>query len=126
MREDGWISAAPAILIALAVLLGPGLAVLAPLRMGLVARVAVAGPISIVAIGVAGIVFGPFDVTFAVWQPALVALVAAGLVWLARRRLVAPPRDASPAWPLTTAWAVSAVVIGVVAFAAVPSPNLVS
>ena len=126
MAEVGWISAAPAILIALALLLGPGLAVLAPLRMGLVARVALAGPISIVTIGVAGMVFGPIGVTFAVWQPAVLALAAAGLVWLARRRLVAPPRDTAPPWPLAIAWAVSAVAIGVVAFAAVPSPNLVS
>lgn len=126
MAEVGWISAAPALLVAMAILWGPGLLVLAPLRMGVVARAALAGPISMVAIAGAGIVFGTFRAGFAVWQPALLAAAAGGLVWLARRRLVPPPRDASPMWAAGAAWAVSAVVIGIVAFAAVPSPSLVS
>ena len=126
MTEVGWVSAAPAILVALALLLGPGWAVLAPLRMGLVARAALAGPISVVAIGLSGILFGQFGIAFALWQPVVMTVVAAGVVWLVRSRIVAPPRDVAPVWPSIIAWVVWAAVIGVVAFAAVPGPGLVS
>lgn len=126
MTDVGWLAAVPATAVAIALLLGPGLIVLAPLRMGLVARVALAGPISVVVTGLSAIVFGAVGIRFSVWQPALVTLVAAAVLWLVRRRVVAPPRDARPAWIVLLAWAGASVVIGVVAFAAVPSPGLVS
>ena len=119
MAVVGWISAAPAILVALVLLLGPGLVVLAPLRMGIVARMALAGPLSMVAIGAAGIVFAPLGLAFAVWQPVVLSLAGTLLVLLLRRRLATPPVVAVALWPTVVTWLASALVIGLIAFALV-------
>ncbi len=125
MAVVGWSSAAPAILVALVLLLGPGLVVLAPMRMGIIARMALAGPFSIVVIGAAGIVFAPLGLAFAVWQPVVLSLAGALLVLLMRRRLAAPPAVAVALWPTVLTWLASALVIGLIAFISV-SPELVS
>ena len=122
MAVVGWISAAPAILVALVLLLGPGLAGPRALTHGLLARVALAGPISIVSIGAAGVVFAPFGLAFAVWQPAVLSL--------GRGPCSCCFCDAGWHRPLRSPWrcgrssspgVASAFVIGRVAFAAVPS-----
>lgn len=125
MIDVGWWEAAPAIIAAMLLLLVPGLVALAPLRMGVVGRVALAGPVSVVAIGGAGIVFSTVGVTFAAWQPVLLAGVAGVGLLLVRRRRVPVPGGGDPRW-LALSWLVSAALIAVVAFAAVPSPALVS
>lgn len=123
-----WAGALPAILVALLVLLVPGLVVTAPLRLGIVPRTALAGATSVALIGVAGVVFGLARLPFSVWQPLLLAVVGAAAVWLLRRRLGGMPvqRAGLPAGWLVLAWVAASATIAVVAFAAVPSPDRIS
>ncbi|WP_109209932.1 MULTISPECIES: DUF6541 family protein [Microbacterium] len=125
MSDAAWWEAAPAILVACAVLLAPGLVVLAPVRMGIVARIALSGMISVVLIGGAGIVFAPTGAAFGLWQPLLMAVAGGVAVFLARRSAPRVPGDGR-AWGLAASWAGGTAIIGVVAFASVPSPELVS
>jgi hypothetical protein len=120
-----WWAAAPTILAALVVVVLPGLIALAPIRMGVLARAALAGPASVVSIGVAGIAAPLVGLPFAAWQPFLLAAVVAGAVWVLPRRGLMVPGSAATA-PLVVSWLVSAVIIAVVAFASMPTPSLVS
>lgn len=123
-----WPEAVPAFVAAVVAVLVPGVVVAAPLRMGLIARAAVAGIAGIAATGIAGAVFGYADIPYAAWQPFAVAIPVGAAVWLVdRRRTRAAPAPELPRWRwILVTWAVSAVVIGVVAFGAVPSPDRVS
>ncbi|MFK4836160.1 DUF6541 family protein [Microbacterium sp. ZW T2_14] len=126
MTGLSWLAVLPAFLMAVIVLVVPGLIVLAQLRLGVAAKAALAGAVSVVAIGVAGMVFSALDLPFAMWQPLVVAVVAAAGVTLVRRS--APtlgPRGWSLA-PLGGVWALAIIVIGLVAFIAVQNPALVS
>ncbi|MDL5352586.1 DUF6541 family protein [Microbacterium sp. zg-YB36] len=126
MTDLGWLAAGVPLLAAVAVLLVPGLVTLAPLRMGPMARGALAGPLSLVAIGIAGIVCGAADLAFAPWQPLLVAALGCLVAWGARRSGIRLPLRPGKAWPLVVTWLLSAGVIAAVAFAAVPRPDAVS
>ncbi|MFC8681032.1 DUF6541 family protein [Microbacterium ureisolvens] len=125
MTDLSWWEAAPALLAAIAMVLVPGAIALSPLRMGLLARAAMAGPLSVVSIGVAGVTVSAVGIPFAAWQPILVAVIMGVLVWLAPRRGISVPGRVTPL-PLVAGWLGSAVLIAVVAFAATPSPALVS
>ncbi|MFG6502788.1 DUF6541 family protein [Microbacterium sp. P05] len=123
-----WWAAAPAVAAAVGMLLLPGAIVVLPLRMGLVARAAVSGLTSIALIGFAGILFALGGIGFAAWQPFVLALAAGGLVAVIdrrRTRLAGPAEQSRWRWILLT-WAVTAVLIGVVAFSGVASPDRVS
>jgi hypothetical protein len=121
-----WLAALPAFVAALLALVIPGLIVLAPLRLGVATKAALAGVVSVAAIGVAGVVFSAIDLPFAIWQPVAVAAVAGGALWLTRRCAPARARRKSSLLLLGVAWALSSIVIGIVAFSAVPGPELVS
>jgi len=122
----GWIAAGAPLAVAVAVLIAPGALALLPLRMGWTARAALAGPLSVVLIGVAGIVAGALGVPFSIWPVLLVAAAVALVAWFARRSGLRLPRERGRVWPLALTWALSAAVIAVVSFAAVPSPDAVS
>ncbi|MFF2633882.1 DUF6541 family protein [Microbacterium sp. NPDC058021] len=124
--DIGWPAAGAPLLAALAVLIVPGLIALAPVRMGLVARVALAGPASIVAIGVGGVVGGLLGVPFAPWLVLAVAAVGSALAWFARRSGIRLPTADGRVWAVLASWAAAAALIAVVAFAAVPGPDAVS
>lgn len=125
MIDLTWWAAVPAILAALIVLLLPGLIALAPFRMGLLARAALAAPISVVAIGGAGITASLVGVPFAFWQPVLLAAVLGGVLSALPRSSIRVPGPVA-AVPVALSWLISAVIIAGVAFASTPSASLVS
>jgi hypothetical protein len=124
----GWGAVVPVMLCAVAMLLGPGLIATAPLRVGLVARAALAATSSIASIGIAGVVFGSVGLPFAPWQVLITAVLAGALVWLARRRMsgVVTTRERVRWWWLAAGWIVASAVIAVVAFREVGSPEQIS
>jgi hypothetical protein len=124
----GWGAAVPAILCAVAVLLVPGLVATAPLRVGLVARVALSATSSIAFVGIAGVLFGAAGWPFAPWQVLVPAVLACLLVGLARRRLngLVTARERVGWWWLAAGWLVASVLIAVVAFRGVGSPEQIS
>ncbi|MCR2793759.1 hypothetical protein NQ156_11855 [Microbacterium sp. zg.Y625] len=126
MTDLGWITAGAPLAVAAALLVVPGALALAPLRMGWTARAALAGPLSVMVIGVAGIVAAGLGLSFSIWPVLAVAAVLALCAWLARRGGLQLPREPGRVWPLVLTWVLAAAVIAVVAFAAVPSPTAVS
>lgn len=123
-----WLSAAAPVGAAIAIILIPGLIALAPLRMGLSARVAIAAVVGIAALGTAEIVFGLVGVGWSAWQPVVPALLLGAAALLVRRRwprLQVPPDRVRPGW-VVLGWVGAAVMIGVVAFAVVPTPDRIS
>jgi hypothetical protein len=127
VTDDGWISALPALLAAAAMLLLPGLLAVVPLRLGLIARTAVAGAVSVASVGLAGVIFALIGIPFAGWQPFAVSAPLLVVCWLVARRAPLPlaPR-VNPAAKTLASWALAAAVIGVVAFLAVPRPALIA
>ncbi|MTE22734.1 DUF6541 family protein [Microbacterium sp. ZXX196] len=123
-----WVGSVPAFAAAAVVLLGPGLIALAPLRMGILARVSVAGLVSVVCLGGAATVAGALGIAFAAWYALAPALVGLAAAWLIRR--ASPARVVSPltAPPLAIAgaWLAGAAVIAVVALAGVAGPERIS
>lgn len=123
-----WLTAAAPVGAALAIILIPGLIALAPLRMGLAARAAVAAVVGIAAVGIAEIVFGLVGLGWSAWQPLVPALLLGAAALLVRKRwprLQLPPDRVRPGW-VVLGWAGAAVMIGVVAFALVPTPDRIS
>ncbi|KAF2419969.1 DUF6541 family protein [Microbacterium sp. B35-30] len=118
-----WWAAAPAMLVSAAILLVPGLIATAPLRLAWVARIALSSAISIACIGIAGVAFSLFGVFFAAWQVVLVALVLGVVAWLIRGWVPDAPRERVRWWWLASAWVLSALLIAVVAFWGVASPE---
>lgn len=125
MTDLGWWEAAPSLLAAIAFVLVPGVIAGSPLRMGVLARAATAAPLSILAIGVAGVVASAIGLRFAAWQPVLVSVIIGAVVWLIPRHGVSVPGRVAPL-PLVASWLAASTLIAVVAFAATPSPALVS
>lgn len=123
-----WWHAAPAILVAGAVVVGPGLIATAPLRAGLLARVALAGLVGVASTGVAAAVFGAAGLSFQPWQTLVVALLVAGVAFGVRR--LAPHLVVSNvrlrALPVAGAWIAGAAAIALVAFWGVPDPDRIS
>lgn len=123
-----WAGAVPAIVAAVAVLLVPGAVALAPLRLGVIARIALGATVSIGLIGVSGVLSGLVGIPIALWQPLVLAVASAGLAFLVRR--FAPqlrlPREHVRWWWLVASAVASAAVIAVVAFASVPDPGRIS
>lgn len=123
-----WIVAAPALASAFLAVLAPGLIATAPLRMGAVARVAVASLASMCCAGVAAAVFGALGARFHVVQVLAVALagLAASLVLRRARPGLVITGAAIPPRALAAAWALATAIVGVVAFAGVPDPARIS
>ncbi|GAB3144750.1 hypothetical protein GCM10027058_00080 [Microbacterium neimengense] len=127
MTMSTWWAIVPAAAAALLVLLGPGAMVLAPLRLPRVMRVALAGPTSVFLLGVAGIVFAAVGVPYGAWQPFALAVPVALLVFLLRTRAPRAQREALRInGAVVATWAAAAALMGVVSFAAVSSPDLIS
>lgn len=123
-----WWAAAPAIVGALLLLLGPGLVATAPLRLGIMARLALSGVLAVGSMGVAGVVDGLLDVPYSPWHVLVPALGAAGLAMIARRTLpgLALPRERAPMWALLAMLAGATAVSMVVAFWNVAVPDQIS
>ncbi|WOF24176.1 hypothetical protein N8K70_05765 [Microbacterium betulae] len=123
-----WLAALPAILSACLAVVVPGLLATAPLRMGAVARVAVSGLVGVCCAGLAGVVFGAAGLPFHLTQVLAVALAGLLVSAAVRRRrpalVVTGARTDRRA--LAVVWALSAIVIVVVAFAGVPDPSRIS
>ena len=77
-----WFGFLVPLLIALCLVLLPGLLVTAPLRIPLLARFAAAGPVTIGIVSLAGILAEPLGVPFSIWPVAAVTLLVAGALWL--------------------------------------------
>ncbi|WP_019179498.1 DUF6541 family protein [Microbacterium yannicii] len=124
-----WALAAGVTLAATALILLPGLLATAPLRLPLFARVALSGAFTVAFVGIAGIVAGALGLPLASWQLLLLAAMTGTGLWLIRRRRPAPllvhDRSVNPAWLMLT-WFAASIVIAVVAFGAVPSPERIS
>lgn len=119
-----WLPALPAVLVAIAVLLLPGLVATAPLRVGIAARLALSGSASVAFIGLAGVVFGMLRIPFAIWQPVFLALLVLALTLALRARsALRLPRERVRWWALALTWLAASVLIALVAFAFVPSPE---
>lgn len=128
MLDVAWWSALPAIFVAAGVLLVPGFIATWSLPVGLTARVALAGPVGVAAIGLSGIWAGMLGWDFGIWQPAVTSLAIGLVAHVVARRLGPrrPFRERRLAVGYALSVAAAAVLIGVVAFAAVPVPSLVS
>jgi len=123
-----WLPVVPVVVGALAVVLIPGIAATLPVRMGLLSRVALAGPIGVTAIGVAGIVSQPLHLPFSAVSPIIVALVVAIVLFVTTRLLPGirvRPDGVRVVW-LLPVWIVTALAVAVIAFWQVPSPDLFS
>lgn len=127
-----WVAAAGAGVVAAAVVLLPGLAVTVSLRLRGLAALALAGPVGFALIGLSGVLFGVARVRFGWWAPLVVTALVVAVV-LGCRTLVERRHGRLPGWdswrslpPVALAVVVSAVAIGVLAFAAVPSPERIS
>ncbi|WP_314732521.1 DUF6541 family protein [Microbacterium sp. Marseille-Q6965] len=123
-----WIAAVPAILVAVALVVVPGLAATAPLRLGVLARFALAGPASVCVMGLAAVVFGAAGLPYRAWQLLPVVALAAAVAFALRRHMrpVAAPLRRGALWALGGAWALSALAAAVVAFWRVPDPDRIS
>ena len=123
-----WISVPSLTAIAIAVLLVPGLIATNGFRGGFVARVAMSAAAGVASLGVAGIAFSSVGVPFAPWQPLIPATILGILVWALRRRKPDEPPTISLVFPagLVSSWVIAVIVVAVVAFAAVPSPERIS
>ncbi|WP_322412172.1 DUF6541 family protein [Microbacterium invictum] len=107
-------------------LLLPGLIGLAPLRGGMVPRVALAGPLSVLLIGIAGVIGSVVGLPFMAWHPFILAAVVAIGVLLFRRSGGPPPSRTRRRTALVLTWLAASALIAAVAFAGTPSPALVS
>ncbi|MEZ3160045.1 DUF6541 family protein [Microbacterium sp. BWT-B31] len=124
-----WLGALPAVVVAMAILLAPGLIATAPLRVGPVPRVALSAALSVACIGIAGAAFGLVGIGFSPWQIVVPAVVVGAVLLLVRGRLPRPAARAGAdrgAWWLVPAWVAASVIVAVVAFWHVPSPELFS
>ncbi|GAA1956179.1 DUF6541 family protein [Microbacterium aquimaris] len=129
MVDAAWWSALPAVLVAVAVILVPGFIGTWGLPVGVTARVALAGPFGVVAISAAGAWSMMLGVNFALWQPAVTAVLIGLLVYLLAHRVspIRASRSEVPGWTVYALSIIAAtVLIGTVAFIAVPGPESVS
>ena len=124
--SDLWWAALPAVLVSCAVLLIPGLVVTAPLRLAFMVRLALSAAVSVACIGIAGVVFAVVGLPFAAWQVLVVAALLAVASWWGRAR-VPPVHPVRPErlgwWWLAGSLAASGLLIAVVAFWGVGSPE---
>ena len=114
------------LLTAAAVLIVPGFIAIAPLRLRILAHLALAGPTSLALIGVTGIFGGLLHIRFFWWQPFIPSLIVATAVLCIitlRERNRHVPQSVLPEHKLTwqpflqvVAWAVSAAAFAVVFF----------
>lgn len=123
-----WFDLGLAVAAGLVSLLTPGLIVLAPVRLTVVPRLAVAGIAGIGSAGLAAIVFGAVGLAWSPWQPLVPAIFGAALVAAFTRRTV---RTAVPSVSWRDAGlAVALVAVGVVAAATLfwmlPGPDRLS
>jgi hypothetical protein len=124
VQEWGW--GLVVTVVAVLILLVPGLVVTFPLRLGIVARAAAAGIASVVAIGAAGVAGGFLGVPWEPWHPLVPAVIGAGLV-----KILAPASTGSlerEPWRagVVVTWGLSAVALVLVTFSSVPDPWQVS
>lgn len=124
-----WLSAGPAIAVALAAVILPGAVVGWLLHLRSVALLALAGPLSVAIGGASAVLASALSVPFTVAAPlALTALLALG-AWLIARRDPVAAEPPGPRWvPLAALAAVAAATVGIafVAFGGVGSPGLLS
>lgn len=127
MSLAAWSAEVPAILVAFAVIVVPGLVATAPLRIGLVSRLALSGSAGVFSLGVSGVVGGILGIPFAPWQPCVIALLGGAAAWAASLRwpLVLPP-DGGRRWAPIVSIMAATLVITIVGFAFVQTPDLVS
>ena len=101
-----WLGALPALVIAVAVLFGPGLAIGAALRLRGLALWALAPVVSVAVVAGLALVYGFVRVPWAAWSILAGVAVVVGLAWLAR--LLLGPRPALPVRDARGTWLVTA------------------
>lgn len=126
---NGWLAAAPGVLLAAAVLFGPGLAIGAAAALRGFALVALAPALTFGAVGLLALAFG---IVGQPWRPptaALAVAAVASLIW-AVRRIGRPPARAAqatgPRWVLLGGLAVAAVVLAALIGRAFGEPDAIS
>lgn len=129
-----WLTFLVPVAIAVIVALLPGLAVLAPTRAPWLAKAALAGPISLAIIGAAGVFAALLHISFGLIPVAATTVLLTLGIWTLERfhRPSARPsqwmrasgRRLTTAWPTIAAWAAASIVIALVTFALVASPEL--
>lgn len=82
-----WLSVVPAVAVACIAIVGPGLLMTAPLRFGLVARLAISALAGVFATGVAAMIFGALGMAFSFWQVLIIAVLGLALAWSVRRAI---------------------------------------
>ena len=101
-----WLGALPALVIAVAVLFGPGLAIGAALRLRGLALWALAPVVSVAVVAGLALLYGFVKVPWAAWSILAGVAVVVGLAWLAR--LLLGPRPALPVRDARGTWLVTA------------------
>ena len=101
-----WLGALPALVIAIAVLFGPGFAIGAALRLRGLALWALAPVVSVAVVAGLALVYGFVKVPWAAWSILAGVAVVVGLAWLAR--LLLGPRPALPVRDARGTWLVTA------------------
>lgn len=122
-----WGDALPALLVAAAWLIGPGLVVTAPFRFGLIARVAISGLVSACVVAGATTLFGAFGLPFQWWQ--VVAVTGIGLALSVAVRPTVPrleTRADRRVLLLIGTWILSVLAAAILMFARVPSPDRIA
>lgn len=123
-----WIAVVPVVAVALGLLLVPGALILWPLRIGVVPTVALAGVLSVFAVGLAGVLAGAVGLRWASWQLLVPTGAAAVISWLIVRPRWHRPTIVVPHgwWRGALLWVAAGAVIAVVAYGGVASPARVS
>ena len=124
-----WLGIAAPWLAGILIVLAPGLVATAPIGVRGLGRFAVSGVAGVFCLGVAGVTFSLAGVAFAPWQSLVVALVIGAIAAVARRfsrgdwmpRSRAPRRRALGA--IGAAWLAASVLVALVAFWGVASPE---
>ena len=123
-----WVVAVPIVLVALTILVGPGLAILWPWRLGALPAVAIAGIIGVFAVGAAGLLSGLAGLPWAPWHLLLPWAIGGVLSWLAARwraRGATDLRQPLP-WRFLVPWAAAGLLASGAAFWVVPHPDRLS
>ncbi|WP_105567567.1 DUF6541 family protein [Microbacterium halophytorum] len=122
-----WGDAFPSLLAAIAWLVGPGLIVTAPFRLGALARAAISGLVGVCLVVGAATLFGAFGLSFAWWQVG--AVTAIGLALALAVRPAMPRLEPRPDRRLLLTiglWMLSVLAAATVTFFRVPTPDRIS
>ncbi|WP_125132621.1 DUF6541 family protein [Microbacterium sp. 10M-3C3] len=128
--SSAWGSAIIPALVAVAVIMVPGLLATWPLRLSAHARIAVGGASGIAVVGLAGVIAGLVRIPFTAAPVLITAAVVGVALWTLLRKVAPRGRDEPPPRmpraSVVVAWGLAAVAIAFLAFSQVPDPSRIS